>query len=117
MIDGNENEHYLLEELFKEMKSPGYAHKSELRMRILGTNALFMVFPNMINVTARQYEWDPETTDKANRALTYKLLTGPQRKKVQNWKDFTDLAIRYNHAKLALSKSKRAQINRQIIES
>ncbi len=114
MLQGLEQEHVWLSKLHKEMKGPKYAHYRESEMRTLATSTWHISFINMLNVTASKMEWDDETHELAEKALTVRLLTGPQRSKVGYWQQLTSLGIRYNHHKQLIIGNRLTEVQSKI---
>lgn len=103
-----------LNKLHKEIKSPGYAHMNELKMRMLVDSVWQNIFLQMFDVVAEQKGWDGQTREDLGRALTLRLLTGAQRDKVSYWRQMVELGINYTHAKRAISRLDLIHIRRQL---
>lgn len=97
------NEEVILRRLSAEARSPGYAHMSEKQMRQLLGYVWVYTFGNMLYVNSLNKDWDSAKLESANLALMQRLLTGPQRQRVGNWRQMLELASKYNRARQGLT--------------
>jgi hypothetical protein len=114
MLEGYRQEQNRLVKLQREIRSPGFAHMDEFEMRLVITNVTTLSFLKILDVVSSQLEWDGQTREAAQSAMTRKMLTGPQRDKVSYWGQLTELAMTYNKAEQTVSKHRLAQIRRQL---
>ncbi len=114
MLVGLGREKEWLEKLYKEMKAPKYAHHTEGEVRTLVTSVWQLSFMNMLDVMSAKNNWDDSTHQRAEKAMTKRLLLGPQRDKVKYWQDLTRLAIRYNKNKHSIIGSHLGQVRKEL---
>lgn len=112
-----------LEAFSKFMRSPGYAHYKEADLRTQATSVLTGSFANLLRVAGEQQAWTPEQVKRARPALETRLFTGPQRQRIGQWWQYTDIATRYGQARLAMftqrahaTTSEINKINKQLAE-
>lgn len=115
LMDGLGQEKDWLDKLFKEMRSPGFAHFKEGEMRLLINNTWQISFKNILSVASTKNGWDGETHETAERALTKKLLTGEQRTKVGYWQQMTSLARRYNRNKQSIINTRLNEVRKSLV--
>lgn len=104
MIKGYKKELENLERLVKEMRSPGYAHMSEIDLRVLANNVREVSFKNIVQTVALSHGWDGELTKGALKALDYQLASEDYKANFRYWRSMTDLALSYVKAKGALAR-------------
>lgn len=80
--------------LQKEVRSPGFAHKTSVEMRSL-INEAWQEFTNMLDVVHIQRDWNDEKREKAEAALMHYLTQGSSRDRVGHWNQMLTLASVY----------------------
>lgn len=110
VLNSLEKENVNLSELFRLIKSPGFALVKEADLRILATSAWEHSFLNLINVAKNQFGWDNDKAEQAKKAMTSRLLSGPQRERVRYWEELTGLARDYSRMKHALFSQRKNKI-------
>ncbi len=88
-----------MKELLREAKTPGYAHKTEERMKEL-TSAAWLEFKTIIDVIHVQRGWDDEKRKRAETAVVNYLTQGSQRERVGHWWEMIQLADNYLGARI-----------------
>ena len=116
MIQGYEKEQANLDRLLKEIRSPGYAHMSEIDLRVLANSVKEISLKNLIQTVALSQAWDSETTKGAFKALNYRLHSEDYRANFRYWGSMSQLAMRYVNAKNALARVNHRQTARRVEE-
>jgi len=80
--------------LQKEVRAPGFAHKTSIEMRGL-INDAWQEFTNMLEVVHIQRGWDDETRERAETTLMHYLTQGSSRDRVGHWNQMLALASVY----------------------
>lgn len=105
----------MIGELAKEAKKPGYAHKTEERMKEL-TSAAWNEFTNILDVVHIQRGWTDETRKRAETTLINYLTQGSQRVRVAHWQAMITLADGYLGARLNVFGNQMRQTQRMVTE-
>lgn len=81
-------------ELRKEIRAPGFAHKTEERMKLL-ISASWNEFTTMLDVMSLQRGWDDDKRQRAETALLFYLTQGGQSLRISKWAKMTKVADDY----------------------
>lgn len=95
----------MLRELQKEVKTPGYAHKTPERMSQL-IAAVWNEFMVMLDVIHLQRDWDDNKRQRAESALIGYLNQGAQRQRVANWSNALGVVDNYLTQRILLFRRK-----------
>ena len=86
-----------LEKLIDMQKTPGYHRRlTEVDVRMLAATAWDQSFMGMLRVLKDQHDLTNNDLIEMSQALSYRLLRGPQKDRVQNWGSMLALGSRYN---------------------
>jgi hypothetical protein len=92
-----------IQELEKEAKSPGYAHKSPERMAEL-LSASWQELLNITDVLQMKRGWSDDQKMKFRQAAKDHLTTGSQRQRVKHWRELLQLQSTYLSRKSRIFK-------------
>ncbi len=87
-----------VEELRKEARAPGFAHKSPTRMHEL-LSASWQEFLNMSDILQIKRNWDDDKKLRFRKVVRDHLTTGSQRDRVAHWHEFLDFQSTYLNRK------------------
>lgn len=104
-----------IRELQREAKTPGFAHKSEERMKQL-TSAAWLEFQTILDVVHLQREWDQDKRDRAQASLIYYLTQGSQNIRVGHWQEMIGLSDNYLTLRVQLFSNRARQVGRILRE-
>lgn len=105
----------MVKELAGEAKKPGYAHKTEERMKEL-TSAVWNELTNVLDVVHIQREWTDDKRKKAETALIHHLTQGSQRLRVNHWQAMIGLTDGYLGARTNLFNNRIRQVHTMLQE-
>ena len=105
----------LLKELHKEAHAPGFAHKTEEKMKQL-TSAAWNEFTTILDVLHVQRGWDDQKRQRAEAAMIATLTQGSQRDRVKNWKSLIELAGSYLGARIHIFTSRIESVDQRLSE-
>ncbi|MDQ3093696.1 MAG: hypothetical protein M3Q70_00780 [bacterium] len=90
-----------VQELAREAKSPGFAHRSEEWMTG-HLSTVWKEFQTMLDIMHVQKGWDDEKRQAASTALLHFLSSGPQRQRTGRWQTMISLADGYLGARITV---------------
>jgi len=112
-LDAMRLQRSMVRELSREASKPGYAHKTEERMKEL-TSAAWNEFKTMLDVLHIERGWDDNLRNRADAALINYLTQGGQRDRVAHWQSMIELTDNYLTQRIALFNRRIVDLNRRI---
>ena len=114
IISGLEDRKETLATLIDMQRTPGY-HKriSEVDIRTMATTAWEGVFMGMFHALKDQYDLSNEDMIEMERALSYRLLGGPQADRIENWGKMLKLGSRHTNGMWAMFRQSRNAIEKR----
>lgn len=112
-LDKLKDRRFDIRELKKEIKTPGFAHKSPERMQHLA-GVVWGEFITILDVAHVQRGWDDNTRKEAQAALINYLTTGNQRDRISKWYQMTELAENYISGRIVLFSNRIKAVKREL---
>lgn len=104
-----------IKELQKEVRTPGYAHKTPDRMKEL-IGETWLELNIILDVLHVKRGWDDNQRTRAEAAVIHYLTQGPQRDRVSHWSSMLSLVDNYLGARINIF-SNRVRKTERILEA